>query len=504
MAIATEGVEALPQLLYSAEQVRALDRSAIEEHAIPGGVLMQRAGRAAFRALLRRWPEPGALHIFCGTGNNGGDGFVIAAQAHSRGLPVCVWQVGDAAKIDGDARVARDSALADGVEIRAWEGQVPATGVVVDALLGTGLGGEVRAPAAQAIAAIGDSGLPVLAVDIPSGLCSDTGCVLGRAVRADLTVTFIGLKLGLLTGAGPDFVGALEFFGLQVPAAVHAAVPASAERLSLGLRERWLPSRARTAHKGAFGHALVIGGDHGMAGAPAMAAQAAARVGAGLVSCATRPEHVSALVTRTPEIMARGVSSRHELEPMLARASVLVLGPGLGGDAWGQQLLQCAWECELPLVADADALNLIAAGKVVQTPRAAPWVMTPHPGEAARLLGVDTGQVQADRLAAVKQLAQRYQATVVLKGAGTLVLDPASTVPGLCPYGNPGMASGGMGDVLSGVIGGLLAQGLEPGVAAALGVCLHGAAADHAARAGERGLLATDLVGPLRSLVNGL
>lgn len=264
---------------------------------------------------------------------------------------------------------------------------------------------------------------------------------------------------------------------------------------------RFLPLRERTAHKGMFGHVLVIGGDTGMGGAVAMAAEAAARTGAGLTSAATQPAHVAAILARRPEIMVTGVTSGQELEPLLARPSLLVVGPGLGRSAWSEQMLQQATLCGLPMVLDADGLNMLAAGRVVREPKRDNWILTPHPAEAARLLGTTTAEIQQDRPAAVQALQQRYGGVAVLKGAGTLVCGADGTVS-ICNGGNPGMASGGMGDVLSGIIGGLLAQGLKAMDAACLGVCLHAEAADIAAKQGERGLLASDLITHLQTLVN--
>ncbi|MEM8548209.1 MAG: NAD(P)H-hydrate epimerase, partial [Pseudomonadota bacterium] len=310
--------------LYTAEQTRALDHLAIEAHGIPGIRLMDRAARAAFDVLLECWPQPQTLQVFCGTGNNGGDGFLIAALAHRRGIPVTIYQLGDDAKIGGDAATARTQAVDEGIAITPYvEGMVlMPTGVIVDAMLGTGLGGAVREPYVAAIEAINDSGLPVLAVDIPSGLCSDTGRLLGCAVRADLTVTFIGMKCGLFTLDAADCTGAIHFSDLAVPLEVYDSVQARAGRLELESMLTLLPPRAANAHKGAFGRVLVVGGDLGMAGAAAMAAQAAARCGAGLVYAATRPEHVPALVARCPEVMAHGIDSGAGLEALLQQVDV--------------------------------------------------------------------------------------------------------------------------------------------------------------------------------------
>jgi NAD(P)H-hydrate epimerase len=261
-----------------------------------------------------------------------------------------------------------------------------------------------------------------------------------------------------------------------------------------------LPERRATAHKGHFGSVLVLGGDHGMAGAAALAAEAALRCGTGLVRVATRPEHVAALVARTPEAMPRGIVSAADVDELLQASSVLVVGPGLGQSPWSEQLLQRAADSGLPMVLDADGLNLLAAGRVLDKAHRDNWVLTPHPGEAARLLGAGTAEVQGDRFAAARKLQERHGGVVVLKGNGTLIAGPGQML--LSDYGNPGMASGGMGDVLSGVIGALLAQQLDLLHAAALGVCLHGAAADRAAAEdGQRGLLASDLVPHMRAML---
>lgn len=503
----------LPLALYRAEQVRALDRFAIDRLGIPGLTLMRRAGREVFERLLAAYPQVRHITVFCGTGNNGGDGYVVATLAQQKGIGVEVVQIGDVAKIRGDALQARQLAIQDGVPVTAFkDSAMPAGGVIVDAMLGTGLQGEVRGEYAAAIAAINQSGLPVMAVDIPSGLCSDTGVVLGEAVYAADTITFIGVKQGLLTGAAPDYTGVLWFSDLDVPAEVYAEAEPGSVRLDLEVAMSLLPPRCPTAHKGQSGHVLVVGGDRGMAGAAVMASQAAARTGAGLTSCATRPEHVAALVSRCPEVMAHGADNGQAVAALIEKASVMVIGPGLGAGPWGEQMLQRALHSALPLVVDADALNLISAGKFAGLARRENWILTPHPGEAARLLGCDTATIQRDRFAAVAELQRRYGGAVVLKGAGTLVADgcvasaglaggqPSPT--GVCPYGNPGMASGGMGDVLSGVLGALLAQGLDVGDAARLGVCLHACAADLASLDGERGMLATDLLPHIRQLVS--
>jgi NAD(P)H-hydrate epimerase len=496
-------IDKLPLRLYRAEQVRELDRLAIVQEKIAGFELMQRAAKAVFGLLLTTYSEPSKITVFCGIGNNGGDGYVLASLARQRGIAVELIQCGDNSRIKGDALLAFKLAQQEAVPMRRFSADIKVTeGVIVDALLGTGLSGDVRGEPAAAIACINASDCPVLAIDIPSGLCSDSGTVLGESVYAEHTVSFIGLKQGLFTAAGPDYTGVVHFAELEIPRSIFEQVAPSCDRLDLKQLKAQLLPRQATAHKGHFGHVMVTGGDLGMAGATAMASQAACRVGAGLISCATRPEHILAIIGRCPEVMAHGVISGQQLQPLLARATVQVVGPGLGQAAWGEQLLQQVLQQDVPSVLDADALNILAAGRLAKGVRRDNWILTPHPGEAARLLGCSVAEVQQDRFAAVQALQQRYGGAIVLKGAGTLVADGDHPRVGLCAYGNPGMATGGMGDILSGVLGALLAQGLSPALAARLGVCLHSYAADKAAQAGRRGMLATDLIPFLRELVN--
>jgi len=322
--------------------------------------------------------------------------------------------VGDPQTLQGDAALACAEARDCGVPIEPWRAEAPLQGVLVDALLGTGLTGAVREPYASAIAAINASGRPVLAIDLPSGLCANTGQVLGQTVRADLSVTFIGLKLGLFTAGGPDRVGALVFDDLQADPGTVAQVASEAVRLDHGSLARVAP-RSPTAHKGSFGQVLVIGGDLGTGGAALLSAEAALRCGAGMVTLATRPEHVSASLVRRPEVMCNGVESTYSLTALLERADVLVVGPGLGQAPWGRSLISAAAQREQPQVWDADALNLLATG-AVELPSGC--LITPHPGEAARLLQCSVGEVQADRPAAARALAQRQGGRHAGRGAG--------------------------------------------------------------------------------------
>ncbi len=486
----------LPEQLYRAEQVRAMDRYAIEDLGIPGIVLMQRAGTAAFEVISRQWPEVRKIAVLCGGGNNGGDGYVVARRALDARLQVQVFALSPPDQLRGDARQACEAYLAAGGRIDEGPGvELTDFDVVVDALLGTGLDREVTGGYAEAIAAINGFSGGVLAIDIPSGLHADSGAVMGCAVEADATVSFIGLKQGMFTGEGPACCGTVWYADLAVPGAVLESQPPAAQLWSE--YRNLLPPRRATAHKGSFGHVLVVGGDAGFTGAVRMAAESAARVGAGLVSVATRSSHAAYLNVNRPEIMCHGVETTTELQSLLTRATVVAVGPGLGQSGWARGLLQACCESGLPMVVDADALNLLA-----QNPkRRENWILTPHPGEVARLLDSTSKEIQADRYAALHNLLEKYDGVCVLKGAGTLV-GTHGAVPGVCSLGNPGMASGGMGDVLSGALAGLIAQGLDLFDAARMGVCLHSAAADAAAGEGQRGMLALDLMPWIRRLVN--
>jgi ADP-dependent NAD(P)H-hydrate dehydratase / NAD(P)H-hydrate epimerase len=494
-----------PQSLYTAAQTRELDRLAIEDAGIAGDVLMTRAGEAAFGLLRRTWPAARQVAIVCGAGNNGGDGYVLALLAAHAGLHPMLYASAPPASLQGDALLMAERAQAEGVEVVDLSEQFALpdfqdADVVVDALLGTGLRGPVRASLETLVESINRSGKPVLSLDIPSGLNADSGTASGVVIRADHTITFIGVKRGLLTGDGPALTGELHFDDLQVPSAVFDLLPKDCLRPLLADLHVLLGRRSRTAHKGQCGHVLVVGGDYGYAGAALLAAQAAARCGAGLVSLATRKEHCLPAVVSQPEIMARGVDTAADLERLLERASVVVIGPGLGQSPWGRMLLSVVMASGLPRVIDADALNMMATRKPL--PTTAVQVMTPHPGEAGRLLALATGAVQQDRFAAVRSLQKSYGGSVLLKGAGTLVATEGLPLA-LNTSGNPGMASGGMGDVLSGIVGALLAQGLSSHDAARYGALVHGLAGDVAVQAdGERGLLASDLLLPLRRLLN--
>ncbi len=481
----------MPEALYTASQVRELDRRAIEGCGIPGITLMRRAAGATVAALFERWPDVRSVGVYCGSGNNAGDGYIVAGILADRGIDVRVVIRGDPLKLGADARLALQFCQGSRAEMAETAADCD---VLVDALLGTGLSGEVRPEYVVAIEEINRAGKPIVSVDVPSGLSADSGQILGVAVRASVTVSFIGLKRGLMTGAGPDYCGELVFDHLGVPAEVYDGLPPSARRLDFDSCRARLSIRNRSAFKNDFGHLLVVGGDAGMGGAVSMAAEAALRTGAGLVSVATSPVNVTPILARRPELMVRGVTTDEELDGLIDRAGCFVLGPGLGTGEWGRWLFNRLISSGKPGVLDADGLNLLA-----EEPRpVSSLVLTPHPGEAARLLG--SREWLADRFVAVSEINDRYRGVALLKGVGTLITGPEGL--SVCPYGNPGMATAGMGDVLAGIIGGLLAQGMTPQHAAELGAVLHASAADVAAqRDGMHGLIATDLMADIRTLL---
>src|ERR1700733_10718682 len=497
-------------LLYSAAQVRALDAHAIAQ-GTSGYTLMKRAGEAALRALRSRWPK--ALEIavvaagatIAGGGNNAGDGYVLARFAQAAGLSATVLAVIAPDRLTGDARTACQDFRSSGGDACAYSALLLAQAdVIVDALLGTGLTSTVRPPMSEAIQAVNACARPVLALDLPSGLNADSGAVMGAAVRADCTISFVALKTGLFLGDGPEYAGRLLFDDLEVTPPPEARFAALLERLGEGEIARALPSRRRQANKGDFGRVLIVGGGPGMPGAVRLAGEACLRVGAGLVTVATARENLAAIVVGRPELIVHAVERADELAALLEPADVVAIGPGLGRSDWAQALLEHTLASGKRLVIDADALNLLAVQRLIAPSES---VLTPHPGEAARLLDISTEMVQADRMAALRALTMRHPgAVIVLKGAGTLigvVHDNASgPTPAICERGNPGMAAAGMGDVLTGAIAGILGQCRDPWLAARAGVMAHALAGDDLARDRQRGVLALELAEAINRWVN--
>jgi len=502
-------MSALPTSLYKCAQVQALDKAVIASQSTTGFELMQLAGKRAFELLQSRWPQASTLTVFCGGGNNGGDGYVVAALALQAGLQVQVYTLADVRKLDNEASLAYAAAVKAGMEVKAYTPNISQLkGVVVDALLGVGVSGQVRQDYAAAILGINSTALPVLAIDVPSGICGDTGKIQGVAIRATTTLSFIGLKQGLLTCDATECVGELVYDSLDIHPSIFETQTPSCNRLEF--QPPLLAARHKNSHKGMFGRLLVVAGDEGFGGAGIMAAEAALITGAGLVSLATRQQHVSAALARRPELMVRGVESGSDLEALLASSDILIVGPGIGQSEWSTAMLSLCLEAKKPMLIDADGLNLLASTFAAHAPREN-WVLTPHPAEAARLLNISTAQVQANRFGAATQLQAKYGGVIVLKGAGTIIAGKQAIAGkqgiadqqglSLCSAGNPAMSTPGMGDVLSGIIGALLASDMSISDAARKGVWAHATAGDLSANKLGKHLLATEIYPELRALL---
>jgi len=472
------------------QEIRAMEQQA----ASMGRELMSDAAKAALLELRQQKPQAKCITVVAGGGNNGGDGLQLAALAKQAGLDARVYLMSDKPPASKEAQKAKQDCADLGVTLELFtKGSDLSADVIVDALLGIGLKGEVSASYANAISAINKSDAFVLALDVPSGLDADTGACLGATVGADMTVTFIAMKRGLLTHCALDHCGQLRLCDLGE----HAMGPPSVEILSYDSCRHLLAPRLRASHKGNFGHVVIVGGDQGMPGAVRLAGEAALRSGAGLVTVLTHAEHIAAVVSGRPELMCMAVAEQQDISAILAKADVIVVGPGMAESSWSEALCQQVFASDKPLIIDAGALPYLAAE--VKTRKNT--IITPHPGEAARLLNCTTTEINSDRFAASLTLQQRFHAVTVLKGAGTLVQTPDGKTY-ICPYGNPGMSSAGMGDVLSGIIAAIVAQGQSLPQAAKLGVIVHGLAGDTAANKGERGLVALDLINALAKWLN--
>ena len=507
----------LYQWLYSAAQVRELDRIVIEEFGISGYQLMQRAGRFSYETLKKTWAETKHISVICGSGNNAGDGYVLAKLAKEDGFNpdnIRVFNCFNPDKLKGDAKKAYQDLLTimpnrnsmfnefdfNTREVLRNVGRF-GDHVIVDAIFGTGLKRDIEDNNVIGwIEVMNDDcrDCKILSIDIPSGLNADTGVIMNVVVNADVTATFMGMKKGMLTYDGIECSGQIIFDSLDIPDESYEQVgKPESYHIDYENLKHFHGTRKRNSHKGNFGHVLIVGGDEGYLGAAQMAAEAAMRVGSGLVSVATRKSHAAQLSAAIPEIMSHGVETLDKLMPLIKRASVIAIGPGLGQSDWAKLLFARVLESDLPIIIDADALNLLAE----EEQSSQNWVITPHPGEAARLLKTDVTTVQSDRYQSAKMLYEKYQAPVVLKGAGSIVTDLQGNLL-VCNAGNPGMSTGGMGDVLTGVIAGLIAQGADIETATQAGVLIHARAADLAAEFGERGMMATDLMPYLRELAN--
>ncbi len=487
----------LGNALYITEQIRLCEQSSIQEGNLSEYELMVRAGKEAYKSLKSLYKNVSSIAVFCGGGNNAGDGYVLARLAHQEGLSVVLYQAKSIEDLPPAAQQAAKAAVASGLVCHCFEDVLDTeVELIVDALLGIGLQGDVRDPILQAINVINESGLPVVSLDVPSGLNADTGRIGGVCVYASTTLTFIAPKVGLYTSDGPDHCGDIICCSLELEHLLTAIKP-QAQLIHPALNNI-LPYRKKNSYKSMFGHVLIIGGGYGMPGAVYLAALAALKIGAGLVTVATLPGHELGLVALAPEVMVYPIAHVDELMPLLERATVCVIGPGLGEDVWAKELFSATLAAQLPLVIDASALRMLAQNPQYDDN----WILTPHPGEAANLLSSSTAEVQANRCKSAMTIQQKYGGCVVLKGCGS-VIHTLHHDTFICSGGNPGMASAGMGDVLSGIIGGLLAQKVPLAEAAKLGVWVHAEAGDRAVMMqGMRGLVASDLLLRIVNVIN--
>ena len=462
---------------------------------------MCRAGRAAFGTFRARWPDLDCPAVICGSGNNGGDGYVFAHEALQAGLKPIVFTISDSKT--PDALSVRESYLNAGgtVSIFDYNKLRANCDSIVDALFGIGLSRDLNQQYQELITTLNKSGLPILALDIPSGLDADSGAVRGNAVQADATVTFIARKFGLITGRGRAFCGDTTLESLNVPSRIFDDMPSIARIVDTDNLIDIIPNRMADAHKGVTGRVAIVGGYISMEGAAQMAARAAYRSGAGLVFAAVHGDAAqsSSFDADCPEVRWFTIRSDTNLKSVIERIDAIAVGPGLGQGDWSKKTWEAVSRASAPLVVDADALNLLAA----QPMKRSDWILTPHAGEAARLLGTMPQEIQSDRLGAATNIVERYGGICVLKGSGTLIVSDQETW--ICDRGNAGMATGGMGDILAGVIATFRAQGMSSIDAARAGVWIHAAAADDCAQAeGEVGMMATDLLPWIRKRINRL
>ncbi|MEI6858967.1 MAG: NAD(P)H-hydrate dehydratase [Shewanella sp.] len=497
-----ENAPVLPCDMYKASQIREAELMLVNSGGTNYKDLVESAGEAAYRQLIKRINIGTPVLVLAGYGNNGADAFVCARYLLKSGYDVCLMAVSRGIDIEGSNEYSAEFIHAcDGFKANSGVIETPniekiiAAEIIIDGLLGLGLKGEPREPFRAIITAINNSKAWVFTLDIPSGLNADTGSGL-CVVQANMTMTFGGLKQGLLTGHGRQCVGELTFADLGLsPYLPESKVTQVSSQF---LADMFIP-RARDTHKGLSGKVTVIGGDKGMAGAIKLASEACLRAGAGLVTVLSRPDHQNIINANRPELMFWGCELVDiEVYLRLGWANTLIIGPGLGKQTWGYNLLKAVGLSDKPCVLDADALNLLSEEPYMNDN----WVLTPHSGEAARLLGITTSEVELDRFSAVENIQKKYGGIAVLKGPGTLIFNGSKCV--VAPVGNPGLASGGCGDVLAGVIAALISQGFSLFDAAIMGVVVHGEAADRAAIEGERGMLASDLMPHIRSLVNNL
>ncbi len=473
--------------LYTAEQIRTIEAQLMKK--VDEWALMQKASEAVYDFICKNYPDSAPYYCVIGGGNNGGDALAVASLLKKAGKPVEVRIVPQREKLMGSALKAAEKAESTGLTCHRFDDSeiTSPNALIIDGILGIGLSSPCRKPALSAIQWINKQSCPIVSIDIPSGINADTGCLMGDAVDADHTVTLIGAKIGLYTADGPDYAGEvhIESIGADSVLAVNRAI---AETLSFSNYQ--FLARKRNVHKGQFGHVLIVGGNEGMAGAVALASLAAMRTGVGSVSAVVHHMNMTAILPWVPEAMVYGIDRPMIPETLLKQATVVIVGPGLGDDDWARECFKQVLHANKKTVIDASALRLLAQSNVKQSKN---HVLTPHPGEAGALLGQSAVDIQSDRVNAIQKIQSQYGGVCVLKGLGSLIFD--GTQLRICQQGNPGMATAGMGDVLSGIIAAMLAQGMELSYASQFGVLMHALAGDEAAKQyGEISMIARDVI----------
>ena len=486
--------------VFSSSTVAKIDNDAIRENGPEYGFeLMRKAAKFSFEILKNKKPE--SIIVFCGSGNNAGDGYLLATFAIESGLKANVMIIDPNDNLKGDAKRAKESFLKAGGKTETWSSELELTcDWIVDAIFGIGINRDLDNLHQKAIQSINESKSKVLSIDIPSGLCGNTGKIFGEAVSADITTTYVGKKSGLYLDSGPNYAGTIHFSDLNIDECFYSDAQPQIQIVSDKDKSDVLTRRNQASHKGDHGHVLLIGGNKGMEGAIRIASEASLRSGSGLVSVLSTKNSCQIINQFRPEVMCHDASKQESISSLIDKADIIGIGPGLGTDDWAVNLYNHALESEKHLVVDADALNILSSDPI----KRGNWTLTPHPGEAARLLSSSVSEIQEDRLSAIAELTKKYSANVLLKGKFSLIKDSVNDIPCMITSGNPGMATAGMGDLLTGVISSLLGQyGTEnSGKIISIGAHIHSKSGDLASLDGERGLIASDLLPYIRQLVN--
>ena len=493
-------MELAEKYIFNSNDVAQIDKASIDAKGKEFGFkLMKRAALLSFRLLMKQNPK--SVSILCGVGNNAGDGYLIGKKAIELGLETQLISIESEEKLSGDAKKAMLAFKLSGGEVNLWSINDQINGDwIVDAIFGTGINREIDSSYHDAITAINESKSKVISIDLPSGLCGNTGKTFGAIVSADITVTFVGMKLGLYLDKGPNNAGKVHLYDLGVDEKFYKEYEPSLEIISDKILSEVIIPRNQSNHKGDHGHVLLIGGNNGMEGAIRIASEASLRSGSGLVSVISTSRSCEIINQFRPEVMCYDTLDTGIIRSLMDRVDIIGVGPGLGLNDWATQLYELAFDSNKYLVLDADALNILSTNQVNR----GNWILTPHPGEASRLLGCSVSDIQSDRMNALTNLSEKYNADVLLKGKYTLTKSITNGTPYIVTSGNPGMASAGMGDLLTGVISSLLGQfpNLEKRKIIASAAHIHSKAGDLAAQDGERGLIASDLLPYIRSLVN--